>query len=274
MSSDDSLPPVEAADAAAEPVAAVETSAVVAAEVPAEAAPAVAPQAANIPAMSPSACAQQLKALFPALFAGAAKPLKLRIQADIQERAPGQFSKQVLSAFFRRYTGSTSYLIAASKAKHRYDLDGAEAGEMSEEHRQIAVQELARRRANHEAARAQEMAQHAQEEEQRRNRFNLLRAFETTTLTPANFCALKGVAMEELDGLLALARQEAAQRASQAPAPQRSGPPGNREQREPRGDNRGPRADQRPGQRPGGPRPAGPRGEPRRDGRPPKAGPR
>nr|WP_316639582.1 ProQ/FinO family protein [uncultured Roseateles sp.] len=222
--------------------------------------------------MSPAACAQQLKALFPALFAGAAKPLKLRIQADIQERAPGQFSKQVLSAFFRRYTGSTSYLIAASKAKHRYDLDGAEAGEMSEEHRQIAVQELARRRANHEAARAQEMALHAQEEEQRRSRFNLLRAFETTTLTPANFCALKGVAPEELDGLLALARQEAEQRALQAPAPNRSGPPGHREPRDQR-DNRGPRADQRPGQRPG-PRPASPRGEPRRDGRPPKAGPR
>lgn len=235
--------------------------------------------------MSPAACAQQLKALFPALFAGPAKPLKLRIQADIQQRAPGQFSKQVLSAFFRRYTGSTSYLIAASKAKHRYDLDGAEAGEMSEEHRQIAVQELARRRANHEAARAHEVAQskaqqaqQAQEEEQRRSRFNLLRAFETTTLTPANFCALKGVAMGELEGLLALARQEAAQRASQAPAPHRSGPPGNREPRDPRDqrdqrDRRGPRADQRPGQRPG-PRPAGPRGEQRRDGRPPKAGPR
>jgi len=279
MSSDDSLLPAEVlAVDIAQPASAEAVPQAIAAQAPAEAAPADVPQPAvaapSIPPMSPAACAQQLKALFPALFAGAVKPLKLRIQADIQERAPGQFSKQVLSAFFRRYTGSTSYLIAASKAKHRYDLDGAEAGEMSEEHRQIAVQELARRRANHEAARAQELAQHAQEEEQRRNRFNLLRAFETTTLTPANFCALKGVAMEELDGLLAQARQEAEQRALQAPTQHRSGPPGNREQREPRGDNRGPRADQRPGQRPGGPRPAGPRGEPRRDGRPPKAGPR
>jgi hypothetical protein len=34
----------------------------------------------------------RLKALFPALFAGAPKPLKLRIQLDIQARAPGSFS--------------------------------------------------------------------------------------------------------------------------------------------------------------------------------------
>ena len=47
--------------------------------------------------MSPAACAQQLAERFPALFAGKPKPLKLRIQADIQERAPGVFTKQALS---------------------------------------------------------------------------------------------------------------------------------------------------------------------------------
>jgi len=171
--------------------------------------------------MSPAACAQQLKTLFPALFGGAAKPLKLRIQADIQERAPGIFSKQVLSAFLRRHTGSTSYLMASTRATHRFDLDGAQAGEFSDEHRQAAVQELARRRAIQEERRALE-------EEQSRNRAGLLRAFETTTLTPANFCALMGVVPDELEHLLALARQEAEQRAQQAPArarpPQRGEP--------------------------------------------------
>src|SRR5262245_32130406 len=39
--------------------------------------------------MSVAECAAQLKERFPALFGGAVKPLKLRIQADIQERAPG-----------------------------------------------------------------------------------------------------------------------------------------------------------------------------------------
>lgn len=179
--------------------------------------------------LSPAACAQQLRQLFPALFGGAPKPLKLRIQADIQERAPGVFSKQLLSAFFRRYTGSTSYLMACAKAKHRFDLDGAPAGELSDEHRQVAVQELARRRAIQDERRALE-------EEQRRNRVGLLRAFETTTLTPANFCALMGVVPDELEGLLTLARQEAEQRAQQAPARQR--PPQRGEQRHGKGRSR------------------------------------
>lgn len=162
--------------------------------------------------ITPAAVMQQLKSLFPALFS-AAKPLKLRIQADIQERAPGQFTKQQLSAALRRLTGSTAYLIALSKATHRYDLEGAAAGELAEEHRQAALTELARRRALQQERREQEV-------QQRRDRAALLRAFETTTLTRANFCALKGVAEPELDALLEQARQEAEEdrvaRASQA----------------------------------------------------------
>ena len=166
------------------------------------------------PELTAADCAAQLKQRFPALFGGAAKPLKLRIQADIQERAPGVFSKQALSAFFRRYTGSHAYLLAITKASHRYDLDGAPSGELSDEHRQAAVDELARRRSNQEARRALE-------EQQRRNRATLLRDFQGTTLTPANFCALKGIAVEELDGLLAIARREADERAHSAPPPHR-----------------------------------------------------
>ena len=174
-------------------------------------------------AISPAECAQQLKQLFPALFGGAVKPLKLRIQVDIQERAPGRFTKAVLSAFFRRHTGSTSYLIAVSKSAHRFDLDGQPAGELSAEHRQVALDELARRRAGHDERRELD-------EQQRRNRAGLLRDFETTTLTRPNFCALKGVAVEELDGLLAIARAEAEERARHQPPafeqrPRRPGPP-------------------------------------------------
>jgi hypothetical protein len=187
--------------------------------------------------MNPADCAQQLKQLFPALFSGPAKPLKLRIQVDIQERAPGQFSKQALSAFFRRHTGSTSYLMAVAKSATRFDLDGQPAGEISEEHRKVAQDELARRRANQDSRRELE-------EQQRRNRAGLLHDFQITTLTRANFCALKGVPVEELDGLLEIARAEAEERARQAPQrpqhapndrahqrpsndrPRRSGPPG------------------------------------------------
>ena len=167
--------------------------------------------------LSPAACASELKQRFPALFAGAVKPLKLRIQVDIQERAPGVFMKNVLSAFFRRHTGSTSYLIAVSKSPHRIDLDGQPSGEVSAEHRQIALDELARRRANNDARRELD-------EQQRFNRAGLLRDFQTTTLTRANFCVLKGVADEELDGLLEIARAEAAERARQQPVFDQRGP--------------------------------------------------
>lgn len=217
----------------------------------------------------------RLAELFPALFRGEPKPLKLRIQADIQERAPGEFTKQVLSAFLRRHTGTTSYLIAASKAKQRFDLDGQPAGEFSEEHRQVALEELARRRGNQQAKREQEEAG-------RRERAALLRGFETTKLTVANFCALKGIAPEQLDAVLAQARAEAAEDAAR-PRPARSDRPDHRggprgEQRgDRRGDGRGEHRTEggrrddrgsRGGRGPGGgPRGAGgPGGAPRRDG--------
>lgn len=190
--------------------------------------------------MTPAECARQLKERFPALFGNAPKPLKLRIQADIQERAPGVFTKQLLSAFLRRHTGSTSYLIALTRAKHRFDLDGQPAGELTDEHRQVAEEELKRRRAVGEERRALE-------EQQWLNRAHLLRDFEATTLTRANFCALKGVEEEKLDGLLEIARAERteweANRPAQAergerrpggPAPRREG------DRPPRRDGRGP----------------------------------
>ncbi|HEY4067040.1 MAG TPA: ProQ/FinO family protein [Burkholderiaceae bacterium] len=202
------------------------------------AAAAAAPRPAS--ELSPAACAAELKQRFPALFSGAPKPLKLRIQVDIQQRAPGVFTKNALSAFFRRYTGSTSYLIAVSKAAQRVDLDGQPAGELSAEHRQIALDELARRRGNQESRRELE-------EQQRRNRAGLLRDFETTTLTRANFCALKGVAVEELDGLLEIARGEAAERARMQPPafdPRRQQRPPERPQGHPQ---------QRPPQRSGAP---------------------
>jgi ProP effector len=161
------------------------------------------PQAAR--EMSVGECERQLKERFPALFTGAAKPLKLRIQADIQERAPGVFGKHVLSAFFRRHTGSTGYLVAMTKSPHRYDLDGNPSGEVSEEHRHAAAEELKRRRDLHQA-------KLDQAEEGRRYRAGLLRDFERTTLAPANFCALKGIAPDALDALLATARREAAER--------------------------------------------------------------
>lgn len=162
------------------------------------------PATAATNAMTPAEVAAKLKSLFPGLFVGY-KPLKLRVQADIQARAPGEFTKAQLSAFLRRHTGSTGYLIASVKATHRFDLDGQPAEELSEEHRKVAQDELTRRR-NLQRER-EDLA-----EQQYRNRAQLLHDFERTTLTEPNFCALKGVAPEELAGLLEIARKEAAAR--------------------------------------------------------------
>lgn len=216
------------AGSASEPVAGVSASL----PAPDGAAGGAAPGVAA-PSLSPAECAQQLKALFPKLFAGAPKPVKLRIQVDIQARAPGVFTKAALSGYFRRHTGSTSYLIAVTKAPHRFDLDGQPAGEITAEHRQVALDELARRRANIESRRELE-------EQQRRNRAGLLHDYQSTTLTPANFCALKGVAVEELDGLLTLARAEFEERARSMPAMrERPAHAPNEPRRDSRPDNRG-----------------------------------
>ena len=205
---------VELADAttpeiatAVAPDVTTETSAPAAAEVEAAAAaPAPAPV---VNELTPAACAAKLRALFPALFGGNAfKPLKLRVQADIQERAPGVFTKAQLSAFLRRHTGNTGYLIALGKATHRYDLDGQPASELTDEHRLAAREELARRRGLQQERVGLEQERVELEQQQRHNRAGLLHDFEITTLTLPNFCALKGVTAEELPGLLDIARAE------------------------------------------------------------------
>ncbi|HNG82630.1 MAG TPA: ProQ/FinO family protein, partial [Burkholderiaceae bacterium] len=137
--------PAAAAEPAVEPAA---TAATAAPEVAVEAGAAGGAEPAVADAVtSPAACGARLQALFPALFAAERPlPLKLRIQADIQTRAPGVFTKPLLSAFLHRYTTGTAYLNALSRATERFDLDGQPAGELSEEHRAAATEEVKRRR--------------------------------------------------------------------------------------------------------------------------------
>ncbi len=238
--------------------------------------------------LSPAECGARLAALFPALFvapgaSGLAKPIKLRIHTDIQARAPGEFSKRVLGIFFSRYTTTNAYLKAiVAPGAQRFDLDGAPAGEIAEEHRNAAVEEIARRQAIAAERRAMQQPRRAppphrdpptpqsdapadsgarpprprrDEREPRRNsrppprgaaqqqqaapaqrparrddaphshaptqvptqapadpaqreRALLLRSFEASTISKANFCALKRIGEAELDALLAQARAE------------------------------------------------------------------
>ena len=130
----------------------------------AQAAPEVAAAAAPRPEPSVADTARLLATHFPALFGeGVIKPIKLRIQADIHQRAPGVFTKKALSFFLQRHTTRTAYLRAlVAEGATRVDLDGQPAGEIAAEHRDAAGVELERRRvlvearkhAEREAARA------------------------------------------------------------------------------------------------------------------------
>ena len=277
------------------------------------------PKPADLP---PAECGALLAQHFPALFgAGRALPIKLRVQADIQQRVPGVFSRKSLSIFLHRHTTSTPYIKALLNAPHRFDLDGQPAGEVAEEHRAAAAAELDRRQAIVQARRTAEREAHiaarraapqapaaggaesaapatdaapapgpqrpprgpagarpprrspgqaqnrapgqpqgrradsrppkprpqhdaprppppqrpeppraespssapaapaepltpeqAAELEARRSRAAVLRAYETTTLTRANFCALKGMSDAALEAILVQARAERGQR--------------------------------------------------------------
>ncbi|MDQ2777953.1 MAG: ProQ/FINO family protein, partial [Pseudomonadota bacterium] len=194
-----------------------------------------------VPDLAPAACAALLAQHFPALFGkGVFLPIKLRIQADIQARVPGVFNKKTLSIFLHRHTTGTAYIKALVKATQRFDLEGQPDGEIAAEHHEAAVAELARRReivdgrraqeretqrakqqdernAARKAQQAREAAQHSAEHEARRERAALLRAFESSTLTRANFCALKGIPEDTLDARLDQAWHEREARAHEAP---------------------------------------------------------
>lgn len=299
--------PATASDAtpeAADPVAAAAAGPMSTPEKPhteadAGAAPAALPAA--VPDLSLEDTGARLAELFPALFgAGRMLPIKLRIQADIQQRAPGVFSRKSLSLFLHRHTTRTAYIRALVQASQRFDLDGLAAGEVADEHRAAATAELERRRAIVESRRAAERAARrppaaprptpessapagpatprgedaaparparrpapqrpqrpdlppgpprarpphparqphppaqarpprpeparrapppapdgpfdAAESHARRERAALLRAWEGTPLTRANFCALKRISEADFEAQLALARREREQR--------------------------------------------------------------
>lgn len=297
MISTDNSPPEEtlppATPAATAPPSAPEAASEAPAEAgearPADDAAEAAPTVPTAPDLSPAATGARLAELFPALFVGPEgkgtwRAIKLRIHADIQARAPGQFSKRTLGIFFSRYTTTTPYLKAlAASGAQRHDLDGQPAGEIADEHRTAAAEEVARRQAiaaerraafrkpvpwapaapaadsgeprparerparderraegPHDRPRREEPrrgpasprpaprhdappqrqvrpapraelpapAAAAPADPAQRERALLLRSFEASTISKANFCALKRISEAELDAALAQARAE------------------------------------------------------------------
>ncbi|MBV1774260.1 ProQ/FinO family protein [Burkholderiaceae bacterium DAT-1] len=90
-------------------------------------------------------------------------PLALGIHKQIIERMP-EVDVPALRKTLHAYTSSTRYLKATVKAEQRFDLDGQPAGELTQEHRDVAATTLkdrAKRAADkrREAERAQREAE-------------------------------------------------------------------------------------------------------------------
>lgn len=92
------------------------------------------------------------------------KPLALRIDKAIAERLP-EVDRKVIRSAMRMHTATTRYLKAVEKATARFDLDGKESGEVTEEQRQHAAQTLKERFA--EVAKRKKAAAEAERERQR-----------------------------------------------------------------------------------------------------------
>jgi ProP effector len=93
------------------------------------------------------------------------KPLALRIDKAIGERFP-EIERKVVRTAMRMHTASTRYLKAMEKATARFDLDGKEDGEVTDEQRAHARQLLKERFA--ESAKRQKAKREEEEAERRR----------------------------------------------------------------------------------------------------------
>ena len=132
------------------------------------AAPAASGAAAAAPAMSARALLKQLQQEFPAFRD--CLPLAIGIDKQLLARMPG-LDRKTMRAALGIHTGSMRYLRAMEKAKVRFDLDGTPGAEVTDTHRQHAKEQLQqrfkkeaeRKKAERDAAAAEEAARQRQE---------------------------------------------------------------------------------------------------------------
>jgi hypothetical protein len=85
---------------------------------------------------------------WPAVFGeGAVKPLKIGIDAEIKAGLAGTVSRRLVSDTLRWWVRRNSYLEALARpGARRHELDGSEAGAVSDHDREIATRQLEERR--------------------------------------------------------------------------------------------------------------------------------
>lgn len=89
---------------------------------------------------------EKLFELYPHLFGAEFLPLKLGIFQELLAAHPEQFERDSLKAALGMHTRSTRYLQCVAAGKQRHDLQGAAVENVSPEHIYLALLELFRRR--------------------------------------------------------------------------------------------------------------------------------
>ena len=89
---------------------------------------------------------EKLFGLYPHLFGAEFRPLKLGIYQELLAAHPEEFKRDTLKAALGQHTRSTRYLQSVASGMSRYDLQGAPVESVSPEHIYLSILELFRRR--------------------------------------------------------------------------------------------------------------------------------
>ncbi|WP_372826009.1 ProQ/FINO family protein [Polaromonas sp.] len=195
---------------------------------------------------------ERLFELYPKLFGASFLPLKLGVFQDLQARHPEDFKKDELKLAMGQHARSTRYLDSVAAGMARHDLDGNPVEPVAPEHVHHAILEIFRRRqarsredlrprlrlrlmAAIEASglsredyaalvRVQDEATNALVDDalaelavQSAKREALLRAFDASGKTEAEFADMYGMRLAEVTETLARVRTEQAAKATAAP---------------------------------------------------------
>jgi sRNA-binding protein len=195
---------------------------------------------------------ERLFKLYPKLFGASFLPLKLGVFQDLLARHPEDFKKDELKLAMGQHARSTRYLDSVAAGHARHDLDGNPVEPVAPEHVHHAILEIFRRRqarsredlrprlrlrlmAAIEASglsredyaalvRVQDEATNALVDDalaelavQSAKREALLRAFDASGKTEAEFADMYGMRLAEVTATLARVRAEQAAKATAAP---------------------------------------------------------
>lgn len=89
---------------------------------------------------------EKLFELYPHLFGAEFLPLKLGVFQELMARHPEHFERAGLKAALGLHTRSARYLQSVAAGKQRHDLDGAAVEDVAPEHVYLALLELYRRK--------------------------------------------------------------------------------------------------------------------------------